>query len=110
MGNKPPRCDEGFNQAGYDLSWMFFDESPVHKMSWHNIRSCRWALPIALLLGCSTQTPVPLAGNELPYFPACVASESGGFQERKFTRLSWFGFDNSEASEMIDADCIAVEP
>jgi len=68
------------------------------------------ALVTAGLVGCAAHEPVPLAGTEAPYFPVCVASESGGFQERKYIRLGWFGFDGGAQSELIDADCIAVVP
>ena len=79
------------------------------KVKWLK-ETCFWALSVTLLCSCSSNTPVPLAGNEMPYFPVCVAAESGGFQERKYIRLNWFGFEGSKGSEIINADCIAVEP
>ena len=53
---------------------------------------------------------MPLAGNEMPYFPSCVAREDGGYQERRLTRLSWFSEDYIGEPTIIDANCIAVEP
>jgi len=63
-----------------------------------------------LVCGCSAPDPMPLAGNEMPYFPNCVAREDGGYQERRLTRLSWFSEDYIGEPTIIDANCIAVEP
>lgn len=75
-----------------------------------DIRHCILALMTAATVGCSANEPMPLAGTEAPYFPVCVASEAGGYQERKYIRMNWFGFDDGQDSEIIDADCIAVQP
>ena len=53
---------------------------------------------------------MPLAGNEVPFFPECVARESGGYQERKLTRLAWFPVAYNSEPTIIDANCIAVQP
>ena len=72
----------------------------------------RFAIPVLSLLlsACSATDPMPLAGNELPYFPSCLAREDGGYQERKLTRLSWFPARYNSESTIIDANCISVEP
>lgn len=68
------------------------------------------ALVVVLFCGCSAPGPMPLAGNEMPYFPECVARENGGYQERKLTRLAWFPVVYNSEPTIIDANCIAVQP
>ncbi len=62
------------------------------------------------LCACNSPDPVPVAGAEMPFFPECVARESGGFQERKYMRLGWFSFGHASEPSIIDADCAAIEP
>ena len=88
------------------LSWKPFGVEHSRFMA---SRSSIAVLPL-LVCGCGAPDPVPLAGNEMPYFPNCVAREDGGYQERRLTRLSWFSAEYISEPTIIDANCIAVEP
>ena len=50
-----------------------------------------------------------VTAEAVPFFPVCVAEESGGFRERHYTR-QYIGLQESSDRGIIDADCIAVEP
>ena len=62
-----------------------------------------------LASGCSTPAPETGLYAEVPYFPACVAKEEGGFHEREVFRASWNSVGYSE-SPIVEADCVQIEP
>ncbi|WP_435215119.1 hypothetical protein ACMAY6_05440 [Luminiphilus sp. nBUS_16] len=64
---------------------------------------------LLLLAGCSTPEKTSVTAEAVPFFPVCVAEESGGFRERHYTR-QYIGLQESSDRGIIDADCIAVEP
>ena len=64
---------------------------------------------LLLLTGCSTAEKTSVSAEAVPFFPVCVAEESGGFRGRHYTRL-YVGLQESSNRGIIDADCIAVEP
>ena len=52
-----------------------------------------------------------LALDEAPYFPKCVAIESGSYRERKLTRQMFWRFsDGSTNDAPINDECIVTEP
>jgi len=74
-------------------------------------------LPV-FMAGCAvTQDPIDAALvteldlNEPPFFPKCVASESGTYQQRKIDRHMWwpleYGVD--ELAPITD-ECVLTEP
>ena len=71
-----------------------------------------YVLLVAMALGpgCSPHEPLPLADTAQPFFPVCVAREAGTYQERKYIRLGWWAVGSVGESEIIDADCIQIEP
>ena len=62
-----------------------------------------------LASGCSTLAPEPGLYAEVPYFPACVAKEEGGYHERELLRASWNSAGYPE-SAILEADCVQIEP
>lgn len=82
-------------------------------------------LPIAVtllvaldLLGCAatpTQQSVAsmqvLGLNEPPYFPKCVARESGTYHQRYIDRHMWWPLSfEVDYSELITDECVLTQP
>jgi len=74
-------------------------------------------LPV-FMAGCAvTQDPADaalvkeLALNEPPYFPKCVASESGTYEQRKIDRHMWSPLE-TEGDDLtpITDECVLTQP
>ena len=74
-------------------------------------------LPV-FMAGCAvTQDPrdgalvTELALDEPPYFPKCVASESGTYEQRKIDRHMWWPLEtqNDDLTPITD-ECVLTQP
>jgi len=74
-------------------------------------------LPV-FMAGCAvTQDPADaalvkeLALNEPPYFPKCVASESGTYEQRKIDRHMWWPLETQgDDLTPITDECVLTQP
>ena len=74
-------------------------------------------LPV-FMAGCAvTQDPrdgalvTELALDEPPYFPKCVASESGTYEQRKIDRHMWWPLETqSDDLTPITDECVLTQP
>ena len=49
--------------------------------------------------------------DEAPYFPKCVATETGSYRERKLTREMFWNFSDGSANDaLINDECIVTKP
>ena len=70
------------------------------------------------IAGCAvTQDPrdgalvTELALDEPPYFPKCVASESGTYEQRKIDRHMWWPLETqSDDLTPITDECVLTQP
>ena len=82
------------------------------------LRTFSFFLVGAILANCSNvdspnsaQVKQQLALDEPPYFPVCVATESGTYRERLYERQMWWPFPNPAVSDApIDDGCITTRP
>lgn len=82
------------------------------------LRTFALVLGGAILASCSSvgslksaQVKQQLALDEPPYFPVCVATESGTYRERLYERQMWWPFPNPAVSDApIDDGCITTRP